>query len=42
MPKSKIHFRKGRVQDFEKLNHEWAWSPDSEWQGLKRELKSFG
>ncbi len=24
--------RQGRIEDFKKLNHDWAWSPDSEWQ----------
>lgn len=29
-----IKIRKGEIQDFEKLNHEWAWSPYNEWQQI--------
>ena len=29
-----INIRKGRVEDFQKLNHDWAWSPENEWQQI--------
>jgi GNAT superfamily N-acetyltransferase len=29
-----IKIRKGKIQDFKKLNHEWAWSPNNEWQQI--------
>jgi len=34
MTEFQLHIRKGNVQDFKKLNHEWAWSPNKEWQQI--------
>ncbi len=27
-----MNIRQGKIEDFEKLNHEWAWNPEKEWQ----------
>lgn len=34
MAEFQSHIRKGKVLDFKKLNHEWAWSPNKEWQKI--------
>ena len=34
MTELEVQIRQGKVQDFEKRNQEWAWSPHNEWQQI--------
>lgn len=45
-----IQIRKGKIDDFQKLNQDWAWSPNNEWQqiaqkdyikGIERSTQEF-